>query len=336
MEKYMSQPNKLDSLYDEAKQLIFITNDPTISMLQRHLKISYQRALDLMAALEGVVVTALDESGQRKMLYSDKAVEGVCSSWMNEIDWPSDENDAGEKDGRIRFRCFSQCGFDKELNDQAMLMPGIVQLGRTRSKGTVDLSKPQFFAIAGGLSTHPEAAIASAHLISWLQCLIRIEESDISINDLLRKVQRGFATEADNPKYCGMASTLVAAKLIGNDVTIFNVGNGRAYLLTEVENSFRAQRLSLDNGLSSQFIADPAYNGLQVNVVTHTLQQGERLLLCSDGVNAVLNDAQVAALFAENSDEALLKAYMASRRAGGVDDFSVIVIEVIDKPHLNT
>lgn len=87
---------------------------------------------------------------------------------------------------------------------------------------------------------------------------------------------------------------------------------------------------SIYRGLTSQFIADPAYDELQVNVVTHTLQQGERLLLCSDGLNEVLSDAKIAELFTENSGKALIKAYMASRRAGGRDDFFVIVIEVIN------
>jgi serine/threonine protein phosphatase PrpC len=52
-------------------------------------------------------------------------------------------------------------------------------------------------------------------------------------------------------------------------------------------------------------------------------------LLCSDGLTEVLSDFEIAALFAENSDKALIKAFMASRRAGGVDDFSVIVLETV-------
>jgi len=42
------------------------------------------------------------------------------------------------------------------------------------------------------------------------------------------------------------------------------------------------------------------------------LQPGERLLLCSDGLNEVLSDAEIAALLVGNSDEDLLNACQSS------------------------
>ena len=157
-------------------------------------------------------------------------------------------------------------------------------------------------------------------------------QANASISELLQHLQKKFAALGDTPENFGMTSTLVGARLVGNTATIFNVGDSRAYLLTNCEdgraNGCQAKLLSRDHNLTSQFIADPAYNELKVNVVTHTLQQGERLLLCSNGLNEVLSDAEIAELFTEKSGKALIKAYIASRRAGGKDDFSVIVIEV--------
>jgi len=49
-------------------------------------------------------------------------------------------------------------------------------------------------------------------------------------------------------------------------------------------------------------------------------------LLCSDGLNEALNDAEIATLLAGGADDALLNACKASRRAGGTDDFSAIVL----------
>lgn len=65
-----------------------------------------------------------------------------------------------------------------------------------------------------------------------------------------------------------------------------------------------------------------------MNIVTHELQSGERLLLCSDGLNEVLSDVEIAALLVGHADEDLLNACKASRRAGGADDFSVIVLSL--------
>lgn len=70
----MPDPAKLDPLYETAKQLILDTKEPTISLIQRHLKIGYNRALGLMDAMEGEVVTAKDENGRRNMLVGETIV----------------------------------------------------------------------------------------------------------------------------------------------------------------------------------------------------------------------------------------------------------------------
>ena len=155
-----------------------------------------------------------------------------------------------------------------------------------------------------------------------------------------------------NAALYGMASTLVGVRLISNVATIFNVGDSRAYLLTHGDDRPHANLLSRDHsfvndlveegeitqeqsedaasfmrGLTSQFIVDAEFDEFKVNVVTRTLQRGQRLLLCSDGLNEVLSDAEIAALLVGHADNDLLNSCKASRCAGGTDDFSVIVLE---------
>ena len=262
-----------------------------------------------------------------------------------------------EKHAHITVNCFSKRGVGKARNDDAIMLLELVKQGTVREHGHLEVSKPQYFAIADGVSSGALPWMASFRLLSRLKLLSDKGQPDTSISELLHHLQKKFADLGDNPEYFGMASTLVGVRLVGNIATIFNVGDSRAYLLTDSTsaNGRKARLLSRDHdllndmlddgeitseeartaasiyrGLTSQFIADPTYDELQVNVVTHILKKGERLLLCSDGLNEVLSDTEIAELFAENSEEALLKAYMASRRAGGVDDFSGIVIEAIN------
>ncbi len=84
---------------------------------------------------------------------------------------------------------------------------------------------------------------------------------------------------------------------------------------------------SFMRGLTSQFIADPECDEFKVNVVSHQWKPGERLLLCSDGLNEVLNDTEIAKLLVGNTIEDILNDCKASRRTGGTDDFSVIVLD---------
>lgn len=353
----MPHPAKLDPLYETAKQLILDTKVPTISLIQRHLKISYEHALGLMAALEGDVVTAIDaDTGLRKMLIGETVGLENRARWMREIEWPCNGDDVAGDHLHITCSCFSQKAVGKVRNDDAILLPHIRQQGTIRESGSIDLSKPRCFAVADGVSSDAMPGMASMSLLSRLSEQMRHADENTSLSSLFCQLQKEYAKlGAHRSKYYGMASTLVGARLVGNTATIFNVGDSRAYLLTIGANGCHAQLLSRDHnqlnemldageitpeqaksaasiyrGLTSQFIADTEFDAFKVHIVTHTLQPGERLLLCSDGLNEVLNDAEIAAIFSGNSDEDLMNAYKASRRAGGRDDFSAIVIELLD------
>ena len=171
---------------------------------------------------------------------------------------------------------------------------------------------------------------------------------------MLCDIQKEYARlGAHRSNYFGMASTLVGVTFDGNKATIFNVGDSRAYLLTMGAKGCQAQLLTRDHnqlndlldsdeitqaqalsaaslyrGLTSQFIADPEFDEFRSNIVTLELQSGERLLLCSDGLTEALDDTELAAIFFGNSDEDLMNAFKAARRAGGRDDFSAMVLEL--------
>lgn len=57
-----------ESLYPLAKSLLIEKQSVSVSLLQRHFKIGYNLALELMGCLEkGGVVTGLDSEGSRKL-----------------------------------------------------------------------------------------------------------------------------------------------------------------------------------------------------------------------------------------------------------------------------
>lgn len=252
----------------------------------------------------------------------------------------------------IAFEAFSQRGTGKAHNEDAILLAGQVHQGRVRERGTVDTAQPRCFAVADGVSSGTLPRTASRRLLELLQNRLATAAAGASLTALLRQVQRDYVALSEvNAQLSGMASTLVGVRLIGNAATLFNVGDSRAYLLTGGADEPAASLLSRDHsflndliddgeitkaqatdaasfmrGLTAQFIADAAFDEFKVNIVTHVLQTGERLVLCSDGLNEVLRDTEIAKLLIGNSVEDLLNACKASRRAGGTDDFSVIIL----------
>jgi len=251
----------------------------------------------------------------------------------------------------ISFGCFSQRGTGKAHNEDAVLLAGQVHQGSVREHGEADASHPCIFAVADGVSTSTRPRTASRRLLELLHARFEVVTATASIPALLRQVQQDFVALGANGEFRDMATTLVGVRIVGSTVTIFNVGDSRAYLLTSDATGTHARLLSKDHsvlndmiddgeitqeqaadaasfmrGLTSQFIADPECDEFKVNVVSHQWRPGERLLLCSDGLNEVLSDAEIAALLAGSSDDDLLNASKASRRAGGTDDFSLIVL----------
>lgn len=252
---------------------------------------------------------------------------------------------------RIVFNSFSQRGTGKTHNEDAALLDDQVHQGRIRGHGEVDTSQSRYFAVADGVSSGTLPRTASRRLLELLQIRLATAPDTASLSALLHQVQQDYVALSANAELGGMASTLVGARLIGNTATIFNIGDSRAYLLTggqahllsrdhsllndmlmagEITPMQAANAASIMKGLTCQFIADAEFEEFNVNIATHELQPGERLLLCSDGLNEVLSDVEIAALFISNSDDDLLNACKAARCAGGTDDFSVIVLARLD------
>ena len=350
----MSQSNKLDPLYDDVKRLVLETRNPSISLIQRHFKISYRRALDLMSALEGDIVIAFHAEGRWKMLKGETVDSVSRKEWASEIEWPTASENVPADCLHLACRCLSQKGVGKITNEDSIMYPDIVQQGYIREFGTIDLSVPRCFAIADGVTSSTKSGFASMHLLSMLNQHMNSADKQTSYRRMLCDIQKEYARlGAHRSNYFGMASTLVGVRFDGTKATIFNVGDSRAYLLTMGAKGCQAQLLTSDHnqlndmldageitpeqavtaatiyrGLTSQFIADPEFDEFRSNIVTHELQNGERLLLCSDGLTEVLDDSELAAIFFGNSDEDLMNAFKAARRAGGRDDFSAIVIEI--------
>jgi serine/threonine protein phosphatase PrpC len=149
----------------------------------------------------------------------------------------------------------------------------------------------------------------------------------------------------------GIGTTVVAAVVQGGTATIAHVGDSRAYL----SRAGRLDRLTTDHALGESLVATGILDAkaaaelpgrtrltqhigmadrVEPAVRAVALLPSDRLLLCSDGLTAVLDDATIAAVLASmpvpgtpgaasRCCDALLGAAMAR---GLVDDTTVLVI----------
>lgn len=74
MNSEQQETRENDSLYEQAKQIVVQSGIPSISRIQRHLRIGYNHAARLLEAMEGEVVTVADQRGVRSVINSDSVL----------------------------------------------------------------------------------------------------------------------------------------------------------------------------------------------------------------------------------------------------------------------
>jgi serine/threonine protein phosphatase PrpC len=146
-----------------------------------------------------------------------------------------------------------------------------------------------------------------------------------------------------------MGTTVTAALLVGAEVYIANVGDSRTYLLR----SGALRQLTKDHSLVGQMVREgiispdeifthPRRNeiyrclgvtaSVEVDVFCEPLQDGDVLLLCSDGLWEMIPDAQeiVGVLSASwlSADTMVKKLVQLALQAGGLDNIGLVVVQV--------
>jgi protein phosphatase len=166
-----------------------------------------------------------------------------------------------------------------------------------------------------------------------------LEDAIQKANDTL--LQRGQA------KGSNLGSTVTAALIIGNAVTIINVGDSRTYRLRKGELEQITQDHSLVARLVEAHVITPdevrqhprrneIYRSLgqdpDVNVDTFTfsLMRGDRLILCCDGLWEMVKDDDIQDIVeaSKTPQQACDSLIQAANQAGGEDNISVIVVEM--------
>lgn len=144
-----------------------------------------------------------------------------------------------------------------------------------------------------------------------------------------------------------MATTVVAAVIRGEKLTVANVGDSRAYLIrngnaTQISIDHNTVEEMVQNGLLSE---DDAVNFKAKNVLTRAvgseydvdvdifsdiqLRSGDKILLCTDGLTRYATQQNIVDLTAQGQiDEIASKLINFANQQGGKDNTSVIFIEI--------
>jgi len=146
-------------------------------------------------------------------------------------------------------------------------------------------------------------------------------------------------------EFQGMGTTLIGGILMNNNGMLANIGDSRAYSIQGTE----AKRLTRDHSLVEEMVdngeitREEARIHPQRNLITRalgtdkqvtadcysvSLQAGEALLLCTDGLSGMLEESELAGIVKEHEDtEICVRAMIdAANSRGGYDNITVLLV----------
>lgn len=146
----------------------------------------------------------------------------------------------------------------------------------------------------------------------------------------------------------GMGTTLVAAFVLGDTLYIGNVGDSRAYLFTRdqlwqitedhslVNEQLRAGLLKeadVDKFAAKNVITRSVgfERDVQVDIIERTLQPGDMILICSDGLSGMVKDARIADILRTTPAKDIVAKCIHEAKANGGDD-NVTTLIIYAKP----
>ena len=224
-------------------------------------------------------------------------------------------------------------------------------VGRVRSKNDDSAYVGRYLAVvADGMGGHAGGDVASASVVLDLAPLDRndlsdpqtvladeIQSANLILNDLVH----------DNPKLAGMGTTCTAILVDNNLLHMAHIGDSRAYRIKNdvfeqlsADHTF-VQRL-IDEGRIKPEDAEshPHKNVLmrvlgdvdaspELDVATYETQPGERWLLCSDGLNAVVDDATIETLLRADKplDDICRELVDETLSRGAPDNVTIVVFD---------
>lgn len=211
------------------------------------------------------------------------------------------------------------------------------------------------FAVADGLGGHASGEVASRMAVEELAG--RFAGLPGSPEERLRTAfglanQAVHARSQVDPLLAGMGTTLVAAHFAeGGTLAVAHAGDSRAYLFRAGE----LRPLTEDHSLLQDFIRQSHPSPAEIEAYPHknvivralgmretveadvsllALQEGDLVLLCCDGLHGMVSDEEVAGILRGEGGDILRANQLlvdAANQAGGVDNVTSVLIEVVER-----
>lgn len=209
-----------------------------------------------------------------------------------------------------------------------------------------------FFIVADGMGGHNAGEVASAVAVNTFIEGAKEHVTEKNVRKITEFIKQTFKKANDiilyeaagDPGFAGMGTTAVAAVIGEKKAIIGNLGDSRAYVISNntinqittdhsyveillkagsidrEEAKMHPRRNEITKALGVQNYIDP-------DIFEYEYKRGDILLLCSDGLNKMIEDTAILDIVNQNTelDMACGKLIDAANQSGGMDNITVII-----------
>jgi protein phosphatase len=210
---------------------------------------------------------------------------------------------------------------------------------------------PNLFIVADGMGGHNAGDYASRFCVEYFTQRIReseqtspvalIEKAIMETNEALR------SKALEQSDFEGMGTTFVVATIYGNEMFVANIGDSRLYVIGK-----EIRQITEDHSLVEAMVKTGELNREEArvhpskNIITRALganataqpdffevnlEEGDIVLMCSDGLTNMLEDETIERIVKEHADDPAAAAEILVKSAnlnGGKDNIAVVIIKV--------
>ena len=242
---------------------------------------------------------------------------------------------------KIRAYCETDVGLKREKNEDAFLVNEDMGL----------------YLVADGMGGHKGGDLASKLAVESVEDVVKTHRDEHTyfspramIEDAyIEASSRIFQKSQMEDKYLqGMGTTLVTAYVHDGELFVGNVGDSRAYYVSDDHMWQLTEDHSLLNEhIRAGLIKDSEAKDFQAkNIITRSvgferevrcdivrkkISAGDKFLICSDGLSGLVTDERIHQICRKNSIEDAVKICIEEAKAnGGDDNITVMIIHVED------
>ncbi len=232
-------------------------------------------------------------------------------------------------------------------------------VGRRRSSNQDSAATSRrLLVVADGMGGHAHGEVASTVAVDALLDMdARLRGADLGDVDLLAALREAIEAAGarltelgeHNPELRGTGTTVVAFLVDGARIGVLHIGDSRAYRLRDDG----LERLTHDHTLVQSLVdegrisEEEAASHPRRSWLVKTLQDssppepdlfmlegrtGDRLLICSDGITAVLEDQELQEVLAEAAApaDAVTELIERANEGGGPDNVTCVVADLVE------